>query len=205
MQAQEVKHCNFPRAFQCICAELSSGPGASWGPSIEIAILDNVLHWQDITTLYYVPLNTAFCALHQYVPSTAHQCWYFWVDMAVYKAQPGNTLQFRHTGKNALHPRKLTANTCPVFSGRCGHTLPVLWDQPVIARLQLGAVAQRTWVSRSGGASILHCRAALQRWAPGEGALCVCMVQTKIKSGERIKNHFGHRNANRKKQWNIVQ
>lgn len=60
MQDQEVKHWNFPRAFQCICAELSSGPGASWSPSIATGILDNILQLQDITVLCYVPLNTAF-------------------------------------------------------------------------------------------------------------------------------------------------
>lgn len=51
VQAQEVKRWNFLRAFQCICAEFSSGPGASWGPSIATVILDNILHLQDITAL----------------------------------------------------------------------------------------------------------------------------------------------------------
>jgi len=60
VQAQEVKHWNFPRPFRCICAELSSGPGASWSPSIAIVILDSILHLQDITVLWYMPLNTAF-------------------------------------------------------------------------------------------------------------------------------------------------
>lgn len=65
MQVLEVRDWNFLRAFQCICAEPSSGPGALQGPSVAIVILDNILHLQDITAPCCVPLNTAFVCLNR--------------------------------------------------------------------------------------------------------------------------------------------
>lgn len=96
-------------------------------------------------------------------------------------------MQFRHTGKNALHPRKLLANMCPVFSVRCGHILLLLWEQPVRAQLRLEAVVWTAWVSKTGGASVLHYRPALQWWAPGEGTLCICMVLTKLRQVKELR------------------
>lgn len=139
------------------------------GPFNSNDILDNILHLQDITVLCYMPLNILFCALHHCVPSTALRCWCFWLDMAVFKAQPGSTLQFRHTDKILFIPEDLQLMPARCFSGRCGHALPMPWAQPVTVQFQLEAVAHRAWVSKTGGACMLCCRPALQRWAPGEG------------------------------------